>query len=77
LNRSFDFALWHLCEYTPTQTPQIAVRARQPEASRIASAAREFTEVLRQQNGVRATWLVKRGWRRSQPSGRRAVARRL
>jgi hypothetical protein len=22
LDRNFDFALWHLCEYTPTQTAQ-------------------------------------------------------
>src|SRR6516165_2339816 len=40
LSRNFDFALWHLCEYTPTQTAQIAVRARSPKLSRIAPAAR-------------------------------------
>src|SRR6516162_3202791 len=40
LNRNFDFALWHLCEYTPTQTAQIAVRGSQPEASRIEELGR-------------------------------------
>jgi hypothetical protein len=31
LNRNFDFALWHLCEYTPTQMAQCAVRTRSPK----------------------------------------------